>query len=164
MVGFVFQEYNLIDDFSVGENIALALELQGQKATSERINEILNLVELGGLENRRTNELSGGQKQRVAIARALVKNPHIILADEPTGALDSKTGTQVLKTLRRLANDRLVIVVSHDEEFALSYADRIIELVDGELSRDISRKDNEEIKAMSITFENDMIMFLLIMS
>jgi ABC-type lipoprotein export system ATPase subunit/ABC-type antimicrobial peptide transport system permease subunit len=157
MVGFVFQEYNLIDDFSVGENIALALELQGQKATSERINEILNLVELGGLENRRTNELSGGQKQRVAIARALVKNPHIILADEPTGALDSKTGTQVLKTLRRLANDRLVIVVSHDEEFALSYADRIIELVDGELSRDISRKDNEEIKAMSITFENDMI-------
>lgn len=136
-VGFIFQEYNILDEFSVGANVALALQLQGQKATDEAINKILREVDLDGYGNRKPNELSGGQKQRVAIARALVKNPEIIMADEPTGALDSATGKQVLETLKKLSRDKLVIVVSHDREFAENYADRIIELADGKIISDV---------------------------
>lgn len=138
-VGFIFQEYNVLEDFTVGANIALALQLQGKKATDAEINEILNEVDLTGFGGRRPNELSGGQKQRVAIARALVKKPEIIMADEPTGALDSATGKQVLETLKKLSASRLVIVVSHDREFAEQYADRIIELADGAVIRDVER-------------------------
>lgn len=141
-VGFIFQEYNILDEFNVGENIAIALELQGKKATDEKINEILSKVDLDGYGNRKPNELSGGQKQRVAIARALVKNPEIIMADEPTGALDSNTGKQILDTLKKLSREKLVIVVSHDREFAERYADRIIELADGEIVGDKSIDDN----------------------
>ncbi len=94
-VGFVFQEVNLIDDLNVYENIALALELQGKKAERSEIMKALERVELIGLADRKTSELSGGQKQRVAIARALIKDPQVILADEPTGALDSETGRVV---------------------------------------------------------------------
>ncbi len=136
-VGFIFQEYNILDEFNVGENIAIALELQGKKATDEKINAILKQVDLDGYGNRKPNELSGGQKQRVAIARALVKNPEIIMADEPTGALDSNTGKQVLDTLKKLSREKLIIVVSHDREFAENYADRIIELADGEVINDL---------------------------
>ena len=138
-VGFIFQEYNILEEFSVGTNIALALQLQGIKPTSSQINQILRDVDLAGYGVRKPNELSGGQKQRVAIARALVKNPKIIMADEPTGALDSATGRQVLNTLKKLSQDKLVIVVSHDREFAEQYADRIIELADGRVIRDIER-------------------------
>lgn len=99
-VGFIFQEYNILEEFSVGANIALAIELQGKKATDKEINDILEKVDLVGFGDRKPNELSGGQKQRVAIARALVKNPQIIMADEPTGALDSNTGKQVFDTLK----------------------------------------------------------------
>ena len=136
-VGFIFQEYNILDEFSVGANVALAIELQGKKATDEEINKILKEVDLEGYANRKPNELSGGQKQRVAIARALVKNPQIIMADEPTGALDSATGRQVLDTLKKLSADKLVLIVSHDREFAEKYADRIIELADGKVISDI---------------------------
>ena len=90
--GFIFQEYNVIYELSVGENIALSLELQGKKASLDIINHVLSSVGLSRYENRKINELSGGQKQRVAIARALIKDPKIIFADEPTGALDSETG------------------------------------------------------------------------
>ena len=138
-VGFIFQEYNIIDEFSVGANIALALQLQGHKPSSEQINTILKEVDLDGFGNRNPNELSGGQKQRVAIARALVKNPKIIMADEPTGALDSTTGRQVLNTLKKLSRDKLVVIVSHDREFAEQYADRIVELADGRIIRDVER-------------------------
>lgn len=136
-VGFIFQEYNVLDEFNVGANIALAIELQNRKATDEQINTILKQVDLEGYGKRKPNELSGGQKQRVAIARALVKNPEIIMADEPTGALDSETGRQVLETLKKLSADKLVIVVSHDREFAERYADRIIELADGHVISDM---------------------------
>lgn len=139
-VGFIFQEYNVLEDFTVGANIALAIELQGRKATDEEINRILKEVDLEGFGDRKPNELSGGQKQRVAIARALVKNPHIIMADEPTGALDSKTGKQVFDTLKKLSKEKLVIVVSHDREFAEYYGDRIIELADGNILSDVERK------------------------
>ncbi|MBQ8740462.1 MAG: ABC transporter ATP-binding protein, partial [Clostridia bacterium] len=137
-VGFIFQEYNILDEFNVGENIAIALKLQGKKPTDNDINSILNQVDLDGYGDRKPNELSGGQKQRVAIARALVKNPEIIMADEPTGALDSNTGKQVLDTLKKLSREKLIIVVSHDREFAESYADRIIELADGDIINDIT--------------------------
>ena len=140
-VGFIFQEYNVLDEFTVGANIALAIELQNRKATDSEINEILKEVDLEGFGKRRPNELSGGQKQRVAIARALVKKPEIIMADEPTGALDSVTGRQVLDTLKKLSLNRLVIVVSHDREFAESYADRIIELADGKVISDVEVSD-----------------------
>ena len=136
-VGFIFQEYNVLEDFTVGANIALAIELQGRRAGDEEIEEILRQVDLAGYGSRKPSELSGGQKQRVAIARALVKQPEIIMADEPTGALDSATGRQVLETLKRLSAEKLVIVVSHDREFAERYADRIIELSDGKVIRDV---------------------------
>lgn len=136
-VGFIFQEYNVLDEFSVGANIALAIELQNRKASDGEINGILKQVDLEGFGARKPNELSGGQKQRVAIARALVKKPQIIMADEPTGALDSNTGRQVFDTLKKLSETKLVIVVSHDREFAEQYADRIIELSDGHVISDV---------------------------
>ena len=136
-VGFIFQEYNVLEEFTVGANIALALELQGKKATDAELNAILQAVDLAGYGDRKPNELSGGQKQRVAIARALVKNPQIIMADEPTGALDSNTGRQVLDTLKKLSAEKLVIIVSHDREYAEQYGDRIIELADGKVIRDV---------------------------
>ena len=154
-LGFIFQEYNILEEFNVGANIALALELQGRKATDEEINNILKQVDLEGYGNRRPNELSGGQKQRVAIARALVKNPEIIMADEPTGALDSVTGRQVLDTLKKLSEEKLVIVVSHDREFAENYADRIIELADGHVISDVEyfgdSQEAKEEKMLSFT-------------
>ena len=150
-LGFIFQEYNILNEFTVGANVALAIELQGRKATKEEINDILRQVEMEEYATRKPMQLSGGQKQRIAIARALVKNPEIILADEPTGALDSKTGIQVFDTLKELSKTKLVIVVSHDREFAESYGDRVIELKDGEVISDIekyvaeSEKKNESI-------------------
>lgn len=139
LIGFIFQEYNILNDFSVGANIALAMQLQGKKATSEALNNILDQVDLTGYANRKPNELSGGQKQRVAIARALIKEPRIIMADEPTGALDSNTGRQVFDTLKKLSETKLVIIVSHDREFAEFYGDRVIELADGKIISDISK-------------------------
>lgn len=138
-LGFIFQEYNILNDFNVAQNIAIALQLQGQKATDERINEILKEVNLEGYGGRKPSELSGGQKQRVAIARALVKNPEIILADEPTGALDSKTGLQVFDTLKKLSETKLVITITHDRDFAEMYGDRVIELKDGKVISDIEK-------------------------
>lgn len=140
-IGFIFQEYNVLDEFSVGANIGLALELQGKKATNKKINEILNQVDLANYASRKPNELSGGQKQRVAIARALVKEPQIIMADEPTGALDSNTGKQIFDTLKELSKHKLVLVVSHDRDFAERYADRIIELSDGHIISDVTKHD-----------------------
>ncbi len=138
-VGFIFQEYNILDEFNVEDNIALALELQGKPKDREKINALLRDVELEAYAKRKPNTLSGGQKQRIAIARALVKEPQIIMADEPTGALDSATGKQVFDTLKKLSQTRLVIVVSHDREFAEIYGDRIVELKDGKIISDVTK-------------------------
>ena len=155
VVGFVFQQYNLLQDFTVAGNLALALELQGQMGkadTEQKIATVLEQVGLSGYGDRKPGELSGGQKQRIAIARALVKNPRIILADEPTGALDSKTGTQVLDVLKRLSQSKLVVVISHDRGFAEKYANRIIELVDGKAVRDDLQARGED--APAVTYSN----------
>ena len=145
-IGFIFQEYNILNEFTVGQNIALAMKLQGKKVDDKSLNEILEEVDLVGYGNRKPNELSGGQKQRVAIARALIKEPEIIMADEPTGALDSNTGKQVFDTLKKLSKSKLVIVVSHDREFAEYYGDRVIELADGKIISDISKETAESRK------------------
>ncbi|MBR5296044.1 MAG: ABC transporter ATP-binding protein, partial [Clostridia bacterium] len=158
LVGFIFQEYNVLEEFTVGANIALALELQGKKATDAEIGSILERVDLAGFGARRPNELSGGQRQRVAIARALVKNPKIIMADEPTGALDSSTGRQVLDTLKKLSEEKLVIVVSHDREFAEKYADRLITLSDGKVISDqVFENTYFAFKEKGLTFGEDEI-------
>lgn len=158
-VGFIFQEYNILDDFTVGANIALAIELQGRKATDEEINGILKEVDLEGYGNRKPNELSGGQKQRVAIARALVKKPEIIMADEPTGALDSNTGKAIFDTLKKLSREKLVIVVSHDRDFAENYADRIIELADGVVVSDVEYDESYSVNndKQELVFNGDII-------
>ncbi len=139
-VGFIFQEFNILEEFTIAENIALALELQGKSSDRQAVDELLQLVELDGLGDRKPNTLSGGQRQRVAIARALIKNPELIMADEPTGALDTKTGQQILDTLKKLSKDKLVLVVSHDRESAEKYADRIIEIADGEIVLDKTKE------------------------
>ncbi len=142
-IGFIFQEYNILENFTVAKNLELALELQGKKPDKQEVNKLLEQVDMLSYANRKPNQLSGGQKQRVAIARALIKNPEIIMADEPTGALDSNTGKQVMETLKNLSKEKLVIIVSHDREFAEIYGDRIIELKDGKIIRDLTKKEIE---------------------
>lgn len=147
-IGFVFQEYNLLEELNVYKNIELALQMQGKADTQETILRTLALVGLEGLEDRELDELSGGQKQRVAIARALVKDPTIILADEPTGNLDSETSEQVFDLFKELSKEKLVIVVSHDAEYAHKYGDRIIEISDGQIVADSNPiADEDEIYA-----------------
>lgn len=145
-VGFVFQEFYMIDSYTIGKNIAISLELQGypKNEIKERVEEILKRVGLEGYAKRKPSEISGGQKQRIAIARALIKNPRIILADEPTGNLDSKTGKSILEMLKELSKEKLVIMVTHDTSVARTYGDRIIELKDGIIISDGSSNDHEE--------------------
>ena len=137
-IGFVFQSYNLIPHQSVLSNVELALTLSGVSKNKRRklAIEALEKVGLKDHINKRPNQLSGGQMQRVAIARALVNNPDILLADEPTGALDSKTSTQIMDLLSIVAKDRLVIMVTHNSELAYTYSNRIVELKDGEMMED----------------------------
>lgn len=142
-IGFIFQEYNLLSEFSVEKNVEIAMELQGKKVEEAELKNLLKEMEIEDLKDRKPSELSGGQRQRVAIARALVKEPKIIMADEPTGALDSNTGIQVIEILKRLSKEKLVIVVSHDREFAEKYADRVIRLVDGEVVEDITFSESK---------------------
>lgn len=134
--GFVFQEYDLIPELDVKENIMLSCRLQGDKDSEEKVKTALHKVELDGYGERKITELSGGQKQRVAIARAIIKDPRIVFADEPTGALDEQTGESVFELLKGISQSRLVIAVSHDREFATMYGDRIIELSDGKIVSD----------------------------
>ena len=145
-VGFVFQSYNLIPHQSVLANVELALTLSGVKKAERRrrATEALTKVGLGDQLHKKPNQLSGGQMQRVAIARALVNDPEILLADEPTGALDSETSVQVMDLLQEIAKDRLVIMVTHNPELAESYANRIVRLVDGNIVSDTNPYDDTE--------------------
>ena len=137
-IGFVFQNYNLISHISVIQNVELALTISGvsAKERKERAKEVLIQVGLEDQLYKRPNQLSGGQMQRVAIARALVNNPNIILADEPTGALDSKTSTQIMELLRSISEDKLIIMVTHNSAIAERYSNRLINLLDGEVISD----------------------------
>ena len=137
-IGFVFQSYNLIPHQSVLANVELALTLSGvsPEEREARAIEALEKVGLGDHVNKRPSQLSGGQMQRVAIARALINDPEILLADEPTGALDSKTSVQVMDLLTEIANDRLVVMVTHNPELAEQYANRIVNLSDGVITSD----------------------------
>ena len=139
-IGFIFQEYNILNEFNIEQNISLALQLQGKKNDKAAVDALLKEVGLEGFNKRKPNTLSGGQKQRIAIARALIKDPEIIMADEPTGALDSVTGKQVLEILKKLSEKKLVIIVSHDQDFAEEYGDRIIELKDGKIISDKTKE------------------------
>lgn len=137
-IGFVFQSYNLIPHMNILKNVAMSLTLAGveREEINERALEALRKVGLADQAKKKPNQLSGGQMQRVAIARALVNNPEIILADEPTGALDSETGIQVMDLLKEVAQDRLVIMVTHNPSLAEEYSTRIVYLKDGEVVGD----------------------------
>ncbi|MCL1839325.1 MAG: ABC transporter ATP-binding protein, partial [Propionibacteriaceae bacterium] len=137
-IGFVFQSYNLIPHQSVLANVELALTLSGvgRAERTQRAKAALEQVGLGEHVQKRPNQLSGGQMQRVAIARALINDPEILLADEPTGALDSSTGLHVMNMLKEIAKDRLVIMVTHNPELATEYATRIVSLKDGKVTDD----------------------------
>ena len=139
-VGFVFQNYNLIPHQTVLSNVELALTLSGVSKAERKLRatEALQKVGLGDQLNKKPNQMSGGQMQRVAIARALVNNPEILLADEPTGALDTETSVQIMEILKEISNERLVIMVTHNPELADEYSTRIIRLVDGKVVSDSS--------------------------
>jgi len=143
-IGFVFQTYNLISHQSVYSNVELALTLSGisAKERKDRVIDVLEKVGLGDQIKKKPTQLSGGQMQRVAIARALINDPDILLADEPTGALDSETSIQIMELLKEIAEDRLVIMVTHNPELAKKYSTRIIGLVDGLVDGDV-RLDTE---------------------
>ena len=145
-IGFVFQSYNLIPHQSVLSNVELALTLSGV-SKNERRNRAIKALEDVGLKeqiNKKPNELSGGQMQRVAIARALVNNPDIILADEPTGALDTKTSVQIMEILKKISKDKLIIMVTHNPELAEKYSSRIIKVLDGTVTDDSNPYDGKE--------------------
>ena len=145
-VGFIFQNYNLINHISVYKNVELALTLSNSKDKRKKVMDALKKVGLEKHVNKKPNELSGGQMQRVAIARALVNDPKIILADEPTGALDSKNSIMIMELIKKVAKDKLVIMVTHNKELAKKYASRIIELKDGVIINDSKPYNENEIK------------------
>ena len=149
-VGFVFQSYNLIGHQSIVKNVELALTISGvsKQERRERALEALAKVGLKAQAKKKPNQLSGGQMQRVAIARALVNNPEILLADEPTGALDSVTSTQIMDLLKEVAKDRLVVMVTHNPDLAYKYSNRIVKMFDGEITEDSNPyvPTQEEIK------------------
>ena len=145
-IGFVFQTYNLIPHQTVLKNVELALTLAGTPKSERRsrAEEALKKVGLGDHINKRPNQLSGGQMQRVAIARALVNDPDIILADEPTGALDTETGIQIMELLKDMSRDRLIIMVTHNPDLAERYSSRIIRILDGVIVDDSDPLSDED--------------------
>ena len=170
-IGFVFQSYNLIPHQTVLANVEMALTLAGvsKKERRERAIAVLKKVGLSDHIHKKPNQMSGGQMQRVAIARALVNNPDILLADEPTGALDSETSIQIMELLKEIAKDKLVIMVTHNPELAEKYSTRIVKLLDGYITSDSNpyteeEKPKEKIKhkkismsfrtALSLSFNN----------
>lgn len=145
-IGFIFQNYNLITHITILENVEMGMTLSGvsPKEKRRRAEEALEKVGLIEHAHKKPNQLSGGQMQRVAIARALANNPNIILADEPTGALDTKTSKQIMDLIKEISKDKLVIMVTHNKELAEKYSTRIVELKDGQLLKDSNPVKNEE--------------------
>ena len=145
-IGFVFQSYNLIPHQSVLSNVELALTLSGVSKAERRrrAKEALEKVGLGDQLHKRPNQMSGGQMQRVAIARALVNDPDILLADEPTGALDTETSVQIMDILKEISRDKLIIMVTHNPELAEAYSNRIIRILDGKITSDSNPYDATE--------------------
>ena len=155
-IGFVFQSYNLIPHQTILANVELALTISGvsRKVRRQKAKEALRQVGLADHIHKRPNQLSGGQMQRVAIARALVNDPDILLADEPTGALDSTTSVQVMDLLKEVAKDRLVVMVTHNPELAEEYATRIVRLKDGVIVSDTNPFEIEDAQISLLDFLN----------
>ena len=154
-IGFIFQNYNLINHLDILANVEMTLTLSGLKKRRKKAIELLNKVGLKKQIHQKPNQLSGGQMQRVAIARAIANNPDIILADEPTGALDSKTSIQIMDLIKKIAKDKLVIMVTHNPNLANQYANRIIEMKDGKIISDSNpskeKENNQNIFQISKT-------------
>lgn len=161
-VGFVFQNYNLITHISVLDNVEMGMTLSGISSTKrrEKALEVLNRVGLKDHTHKKPNQLSGGQMQRVAIARALANDPDIILADEPTGALDSKTSVQIMELIKEIAKDKLVIMVTHNSEIAHQYANRIIQVRDGLIEDDSNPTNNKDENKKEYVLQKTSMNFL----
>ncbi len=147
-IGYIFQNFNLLDDETVFDNVSLVLKINGLKDKEEikkRVNFCLESLGIYRYRNRYASMLSGGERQRVAIARAIVKDPEVIIADEPTGNLDSKNTIEVMNIIKSISRDRLVILVTHERELAKFYSDRIIEISDGKIVKDYENADNHEL-------------------
>jgi len=153
-VGLIFQDYNLVNELTVGQNIDISYQIQGKKVDTDTIDNILGQVDLKGYQNRKVNQLSGGQKQRVAIARALARQCKLIIADEPTGNLDEENGEIVWKLLQQQSKNLLVVVITHDQESAKKYGDRVITLKDGKVESYILR-DIESAQSLDNNLQTD---------
>ena len=154
-IGIIFQSYNLVPEMTVYQNIEVALKIQTWEGKSdedvhERISQMLKYIGLEGYENRVVSQLSGGERQRIAIARALIKDPKILLADEPTGNLDAKTGANVLDLLKRIARNRLVIIVTHDASAAERYADCVLNIRDGQIV-EVQERNDRGVNSFDVT-------------
>lgn len=154
-IGFVFQSYNLITHISVQANVEMSMTLSGysRKERREKALDALDKVGLKEHAHKKPNQLSGGQMQRVAIARALVNNPDVVLADEPTGALDSETSVQIMNLIQEIAKDKLVIMVTHNPELAKQYANRVVELKDGEIIKDTNPVEVSKEEKNTVTIK-----------
>ena len=153
-IGYIFQDYKLVDHLSVFDNVSLSLKLIGIKDKSEiekRVLYVLDKVGLKRFKNRPASMLSGGERQRVGIARALVKNPKIIIADEPTGNLDSRVSLEIMNIIKSISQNTLVILVTHEEELARFYATKIVELKDGTIT---NVYDNKDVSSLDYEIEN----------
>ena len=145
-IGFIFQEHNLLSTYTISKNLALALELKGSKVEDSDIASVLKKVDLVGFKDRYPDEMSTGQKQRVAIARAIIKKPNLVIADEPTGSLDTETGKVVMELLKEISKNKLVIIVTHDVDSAYLYGDRVIEISDGIIVKDTTYKEENLLR------------------
>nr|HPN61004.1 ABC transporter ATP-binding protein [Bacilli bacterium] len=166
-IGFVFQNYNLISHISVLRNVELALTLSGVSVSERRERALKALADVGLADqiHKRPNQLSGGQMQRVAIARALVNNPDVLLADEPTGALDTETSRQIMEILKAISHERLIIMVTHNSSIAQQYATRIVKLLDGLIVDDNHPYHQaEQVVAKKIGKEKTSMSFLTALS
>ena len=147
-IGYIFQDYKLIEDMSVYDNVSLALKMVGikdKKEIDKRVCYVLDKVGMLRYKKRPCSMLSGGERQRVGIARAIVKNPNIIIADEPTGNLDSKNSVEIMNIIKAISKEKLVVLVTHEGNLAKFYADRIIELEDGKILHDYKNENQNEL-------------------